>query len=85
MKNSGSPAVSRHGREQFLCSRCGVGRILFDDNPVPLTLHDDLHMGGVLRMGDPQVTMGFNTKIVQFGMIRGTPTLGNLHTWAAQD
>jgi hypothetical protein len=27
---------------------------------------------GFLKMGDPQVTMGFNIKIVQFWMIWGT-------------
>ena len=36
---------------------------------------------GFLKMGDPQVTMGFNTKSWSFmtWMIWGTPILGNLH------
>ena len=30
-------------------------------------------------MADPQVTMGFNTKMMAFWMIWGTPILGNFH------
>ena len=30
-------------------------------------------------MGNPQVTMGFNTKMVEFGMIWGAHILGNPH------
>ena len=36
--------------------------------------------GGFLKMGNPQVTMGFNTKMVYMTwMIWGTPILGNPH------
>ena len=39
---------------------------------------------GVLKMWDPQVTMGFNTKMIysKLGWFGGTTILGNLHFYS---